>query len=281
MYSSSSGGAKEVECKSCGLRFCWACKQESHFPASCEVARQWNAKNSDEAENLQWILAKTKKCPNAEKMLVVVAMNFAGSAKEIGRITAATLVDITSAISTTSKKQKESRVMKIKNQKMLLMSWNDMNSIGRDLILMSSLPTMPKKRFISFLQFYHISLVTQKKIGLTRTHDRMHELSNKFQWRLNEANFLLEAVQEAIQCWHVLAWTYPIAFFMDQKINSQLFKQQQGTLENFCNGLQAKLDFDLDKLGDNKTRQEVIHYTRTSAQYRKNLFEYIENEISF
>jgi len=63
IYSSSAGIAKEMECKKCGLHFCWACKQESHFPASCEVGTQWNAKNSDEAENLQWILAKTKKCP--------------------------------------------------------------------------------------------------------------------------------------------------------------------------------------------------------------------------
>ncbi|ETO18077.1 ariadne-like ubiquitin ligase [Reticulomyxa filosa] len=62
-YSSSAGVAKEVDCKKCGFSFCWACKQESHFPASCEVARKWNTKNSDEAENLQWILAKTKKCP--------------------------------------------------------------------------------------------------------------------------------------------------------------------------------------------------------------------------
>jgi len=62
-YSSNAGIAKEVNCKKCGLRFCWACKQESHFPSSCEVCRKWNSKNSDEAENLQWILAKTKKCP--------------------------------------------------------------------------------------------------------------------------------------------------------------------------------------------------------------------------
>jgi len=127
----------------------------------------------------------------------------------------------------------------------------------------------------------HIKSSNHAKQELTRTRERMHELSQKFEWRLSEANFLLEAVQEANQCWHVLAWTYPIAYYMDQKINMVLFKQQQGTLETFCNGLQAKLDFDLDKLGDNKVRQEVIHYTRTSAQYRKNLVKYIETEISF
>ena len=117
------------------------------------------------------------------------------------------------------------------------------------------------------------------------THERMHELAQKFQWRLNEAQFLLDAVNEAIQCWHTLAWTYPVAYYIDAKKFGQdkleLFKEQQGMLENFCNGLQEKLDFDLDKLGDNKTRQEMIGYTRTAQTYRKNLVEYIETEVSF
>jgi len=113
-------------------------------------------------------------------------------------------------------------------------------------------------------------------------HEKMHELSQKFQWRLNEAQFLLEAVNEAIQCWHVLAWTYPIIYYMNEKdCNPELFKTQQGQLETFCDGLQQKLDFDLDKLGDNKTRQEIIGYTRSAKQYRQNLVEYIESEISF
>ena len=60
-----------------------------------------------------------------------------------------------------------------------------------------------------------------------------------------------------------------------------MFKQQQALLEKFCDGLQEKLDFDISKLGDNKTRQEIIHYTRTAAQFRKNLVEHIEGDISF
>merc|ERR1712154_371370 len=103
------------------------------------------------------------------------------------------------------------------------------------------------------------------------THEKMHELAQKFQWRLNETQFLLDAVSEAIQCWHVLAWTYTIAYYLDnKKFNLDLFKQQQGKLENFCDGLQ-------EKLGDNKTRQEIIGYTRTAQKYRKNLVEYIES----
>merc|ERR1711997_109622 len=59
------------------------------------------------------------------------------------------------------------------------------------------------------------------------THEKMHQLAQQFGWRLNETQFLLDAVNEAIQCWHVLAWTYPIAYYLDdKKFNLDLFKQQ-------------------------------------------------------
>jgi ariadne-1 len=67
IYSSASGSAKQVECSKCKYRFCWACKNESHFPSSCNSAGQWLTKCSSEAENIQWILAKTnKRCPKCK-----------------------------------------------------------------------------------------------------------------------------------------------------------------------------------------------------------------------
>ena len=113
------------------------------------------------------------------------------------------------------------------------------------------------------------------------THEKMHELSQKYQWRLNEAQFLLDAVNEAIQCWHVLAWTYPIAYYLDKSVNLDLFKQYQAQMEKFCGGLQEKLDFGQEKMGDNKVRSEIIGYTRTAKKYRTNLVEHIEADISF
>jgi len=52
-------------------------------------------------------------------------------------------------------------------------------------------------------------------------------------------------------------------------------------LEKFCDGLQEKLDFKEDKLGDLQVRQEMIHYTRTAQNYRKNLVSHIDLELSF
>jgi len=63
VYSAQAGIAREVNCSKCKTQFCWACKQDAHFPGSCHIANKWYIKCSSEAENLQWILAKTKRCP--------------------------------------------------------------------------------------------------------------------------------------------------------------------------------------------------------------------------
>lgn len=55
-------GGHLVEC-SCGYRFCFACHEEDHWPATCAQARQWAAKCSDESETGHWLGANTKGCP--------------------------------------------------------------------------------------------------------------------------------------------------------------------------------------------------------------------------
>jgi ariadne-1 len=48
----------------CGNSFCFRCGEEQHRPADCEMFKEWEIKNSSESENLNWIIANTKMCPN-------------------------------------------------------------------------------------------------------------------------------------------------------------------------------------------------------------------------
>ena len=277
IYSATAGVAKEVECKKCNFNFCWACKQSTHFPSSCHLSQKWNDKNSSESENLAWILAKTKRCPKCKVHIeknqgcnhMTCRKHAGGCGYEFCWLCKG---DWKEHGSSTGGYYQCNVYEKNKNEGKLSAEEKASEDAKNELERYEFHWT----RFDSHMKS-SAHAVKQKET----TPDRMHELSQKFQWRLSEANFLMEAVEEAIRCWNVLAWTYPIAYYFDSSQNLDLFKEQQGTLENFCNGLQAKLDFDLEKLGDNKTRQEVIHYTRTSAQYRKNLVEYIESEIAF
>jgi len=54
---------KDVTCE-CGLRFCFKCSLTSHRPCDCDLAKKWNLKNGNESENITWMIANTKPCPN-------------------------------------------------------------------------------------------------------------------------------------------------------------------------------------------------------------------------
>ena len=47
----------------CGNIYCFTCGQESHWPATCEMFKQWEEKNNSDGENVLWIKAYTKACP--------------------------------------------------------------------------------------------------------------------------------------------------------------------------------------------------------------------------
>lgn len=55
-----------VKCD-CGFSFCFVCSDfeiGNHLPATCEQIRSWMKREIDEGENIQYIIANTKKCPN-------------------------------------------------------------------------------------------------------------------------------------------------------------------------------------------------------------------------
>eukprot|EP00227_Mantoniella_beaufortii_P007612 CAMPEP_0197594376 /NCGR_PEP_ID=MMETSP1326-20131121/20400_1 /TAXON_ID=1155430 /ORGANISM="Genus nov. species nov., Strain RCC2288" /LENGTH=510 /DNA_ID=CAMNT_0043160539 /DNA_START=351 /DNA_END=1879 /DNA_ORIENTATION=- len=59
-------GPVDVQC-TCGTSFCWSCQEEAHRPVDCETVRKWLIKNSAESENMNWILANTKPCPECKR----------------------------------------------------------------------------------------------------------------------------------------------------------------------------------------------------------------------
>jgi ariadne-1 len=59
---------KEVTCE-CGNVFCFKCGREGHRPCQCELVEAWQVKNTSESENVKWLEANTKKCPNCHKFI--------------------------------------------------------------------------------------------------------------------------------------------------------------------------------------------------------------------
>ncbi|KAG6477854.1 hypothetical protein ZIOFF_061286 [Zingiber officinale] len=54
-------------CCNCSYGFCWNCTEEAHRPVDCDTVAKWILKNSDESENMNWILANSKPCPKCKR----------------------------------------------------------------------------------------------------------------------------------------------------------------------------------------------------------------------
>ncbi|GAU28150.1 hypothetical protein TSUD_313090 [Trifolium subterraneum] len=61
-----TGKDYDVSCL-CSYSFCWNCTEESHRSVDCGTVSKWILKNSSESENVTWILAKTKPCPECKR----------------------------------------------------------------------------------------------------------------------------------------------------------------------------------------------------------------------
>lgn len=59
---------KEIECE-CRQTFCFGCGNEGHRPCDCVLVEKWNKKNQSESENVKWLIANTKQCPNCHKYI--------------------------------------------------------------------------------------------------------------------------------------------------------------------------------------------------------------------
>ncbi|MFS7983185.1 putative IBR domain, E3 ubiquitin ligase RBR family, TRIAD supradomain-containing protein [Helianthus anomalus] len=53
----------------CKQGFCWKCMEDAHRPLACETVEKWVMKNTNEAENTNWIFAYTKACPKCKRAI--------------------------------------------------------------------------------------------------------------------------------------------------------------------------------------------------------------------
>jgi ariadne-1 len=60
--------AVDIKCM-CGCSYCFKCNIESHKPTNCEWKYNWDQKNKGESEDINWIKANTKPCPNCKKYI--------------------------------------------------------------------------------------------------------------------------------------------------------------------------------------------------------------------
>ena len=195
IYSAQGGGiAREVECEECHYKFCWACKRESHFPSSCHVAKMWLDKCSNESENIQYILAKTKRCPKChvhiEKNQGCNHMTCRKSAGGCGHEFCWLCKGDWKEHGSATGGYYQCNIYEKNKQKGVVSSEEKAAEDAQNELEKYSFHWT---RYDSHLKSSYHAIKQRES-----THDKMSELAQKFGWNLNEAQFLLDATNEAI-----------------------------------------------------------------------------------
>merc|ERR1719282_375990 len=105
--------------------------------------------------------------------------------------------------------------------------------------------------------------IQHMKKSLETAEGRMGDLMSKYKWKPNEVSFIRDAATTIMECRRLLAWTYPIGYYMEKGFSYRhLFLDYQQNLEKFQDNPNA--------------RAEIINYQRVIHKYRDNLLKGIE-----
>jgi len=105
------------------------------------------------------------------------------------------------------------------------------------------------------------------------------DLVNHNKWDINDTEFFHNAFHTIIECRRLLAWTYPIGYYLDSTFKQkELFEDLQQQLEKFGEHLHGLLE--RKDLFTNKIREEIINYTRVTNKFKENMTNGIENDIN-
>jgi hypothetical protein len=63
VWAKSEVSNKRVQCVSCNETYCFQCALPYHAPNSCETIHKWNAKCYDDSETKNYLLVHTQECP--------------------------------------------------------------------------------------------------------------------------------------------------------------------------------------------------------------------------
>jgi len=257
----------------CDYVYCIRCLQPGHRPCPCDVAETWIEKATSEAENMQWILAKTKKCP---KCRVPIEKNQGcnhmtcrncrfefcwlckGDWKEHGSATGGFYkCNIYEKNRNTGSVSKEEQAQQDAKSEL--------------------------ERYSFYFTRYdnHYRAISQMQKTLDIAESRMGELMSKYKWKPNEASFIKDAASTIMDCRRLLAWTYPIGYYMAEGFPQRdLFHQYQKDLEIYTEHLHGLAEQPLEVFQDNDKRSEVINYQRVIQKYRDRLVQTMEQEIN-
>jgi ariadne-1 len=266
---------KEAVTCSCGFSFCFKCADSEigdHMPATCENVEMWMKKATDESENVKWLIANTKKCPNCRKpieknggcMHMTCRKSSGGCGHEFcwlcrgdwkdhgahtGGYYACNKYDASAA------KKEDQKASELKTE------------------------------LETYMFYYHryeshknaMKIADEQRKNAEKKGD---EILSKFAVRPQDTKFLKEATEQLIRNRRVLQWSYVYGYYLDKSKTAEknLFEYLQEDLEKHTNHLSELYEMPLEKLEGNyqkfmQWKEDVTNYTRVTAKFLEKFVE--------
>ncbi|CAI9093641.1 OLC1v1029190C1 [Oldenlandia corymbosa var. corymbosa] len=270
---------REVEC-ACGKEFCFSCTLEAHLPCSCLMWASWSKKFRDESENVNWITANTKSCPNCHKPVQKkggcnhvtchcghcfcwLCGEANGGSHTIRRIRDHTCGSY--------KEDDKTKIEKAKREIFQCTHYYNRYKAHRDSL---KLETELKNR-------------VQEKIAILEAKKKITS-SNDLGWAKDGFSRLFRSRK-------IISYLYPFAFYLfgnnlfkdgwmkkQRELKQNLFKEQQQQLEAMTERLSLFLEepfvgYSGDKLSE--IRRKIIDLSEATDNYCRRLYDCIENDL--
>jgi len=261
--------AKKVVHCVCGFKFCFNCSDAEigdHIPATCDQVESWRQKASDESENVTWLLANTKKCPqcrspiekNGGCMHMTCRVNSGGCGFEFCWLCRGPWTEHGShtggyyscnKYDKSDAKKEDDKAADVKTELEKYMFYYHRYESHRNAMKIAD---------------------DQRKAAYKKAID----LQEKFDVRLEDTKFLTFATEQLIENRHVLQFSYVYGFYMEKGKEKDLFEYLQENLEKHTNHLSDIYETPLEKITSYqdaiKWKSDVTNYTRVIKKFLDN-----------
>ena len=273
-----SHSEKEIICECKGI-FCFGCGNEGHRPCKCNMIIGWEKKNHSESENVQWLLANAKQCPNCHKYIeknqgcnhMTCNKSFSGCGYEFCWICMGEWAPHGSNWYNCSRYDEKSAEEKLKK--------DHVEKAKTDLAKYVHY----FDRYMNHHRALKITVGMRKKVlGYVKSFNEIQSLNYE------EVRFLEESLETIIKSRRMLKNTYIFGYYMKDVNEKQLYEHQQSLLERDADLLLELMENDsipkllkIDNFDEfNKEfysyKASIINLASATNKYMENLLNDIE-----
>ncbi|KAI3859200.1 hypothetical protein MKX03_034604 [Papaver bracteatum] len=250
----------DVTCE-CTHSFCWYCSKEAHLPVDCSTMEKWILKNNDESENVTWILAHSKPCPNCKRPIEKsVGCNHMRCTVCQFRFCWVCLVSLDNHSCNGYKGDEEN------------------NNLERN---------TARKHLAKYIHYYERWVANHRSMDQAVISMRNMEIYDLEQLRFivclddeKEVKFVKDAWEKIIECRRLLKWSYAFGYYLPEHEHGkiQLFEYLQGEAESRLERLHRFAEEELPVCMDSETPKDNFkifsktlksHTTATGEHFEK------------